>query len=392
MADQFLPPDDESPAALLADFKTFLQDLVPGWVPSDAALEVALGAGFADEGATLYALLREEAADRFRDFGRTILGVPDLQPTPAATTTTWVARAAAPAGGLTVEAGTTLAIDAAGGPFGFEVVDDATIPEGDSSLAGIAVRAIEGGTEPNGADGPVLLDEPPAWVASVDLDAPANGGTAGDTDEENIARVIRAAQILSRAPILPGDFELVAQEVDGVARALVIDGYDHDTGLDEQERTVSIYPVGVDGQPVGPTRKTAIRELVEARREVNWVARVADPTYTTVEVEITVAKRDSTVDDTVLADAVEAAINSQILSPARHGLPLSGDRLTWRNRTQIRRYEVASIADLVEGVEYVASVRLAAAGDPLADADVTLDGPAPLPEPGNVTVTVVAAT
>lgn len=383
-----LPDEEEAPAALLDDAVEYLRAELPGWEPSDAALEVAVLAAFADEGSVLYALLRERATDQFRDFGASILGVAAGEPTPASTTTTWTARDNA---GYTIEAGTPIVVDAPTGRFAFEVVEDDTIAPGATVAAGVLVQALEPGSAASLADGPVLFDEQPAWVDSVTLDAPAAGGSDGEDDDEHLARIRRAAQLLSRAPILPRDFELTAMEVAGVARALVIDGYDDTTGLSDQERTVSIYPVDVLGAASDPVTQAAVQALIEARREANWIVRVGDPTYTTVDVDITVAATEG-ADHATVAASVEAAIAAEPLNPVLHGQPPLGEARTWRNRATIRRYEVAATADRVEGVEYVDEVLLAASPAAPADADVALTGAAPLPLPGDINVTVVAAT
>lgn len=387
-----LPSDGEDPENLLDDAKDYLRAAVPGWEPSDAALEVALLAAGADEDATLYALLREDGDDRFRDYGRTVLGVPEDGPLPAVATTTWTARAAAPAGGITIPAGQQLVIDATAGRFTFEVVEDHLIPEGDTTLTGVQVQATQAGADANGATGTVLFDAIPSWLDTVTVTTPGNGGSDGSTDDDYNDKVKRTAQQLNRTPVLPRHFELLAQETAVVHSALVRDGYDDDTGLSDQERTVSIYPRGFDGTAVSADAKTEIADRVLARREANWVVRVADADYTTVDAEITVVKRDSSVDDTELATLVQAAVTDGPLNPARHGSPTDGDERTWKRRvTQVTQYDVAAAARFVEGVISVDEVLLAEAGGTPADGPVALAGAAPLPLAGTITVNVIEA-
>jgi hypothetical protein len=380
-----LPQDDESPDALLTDFQEYLAAQVPGWAPSDAALEVAIGAACADEGSTLYSLVREDADDKFRDFGATFLSTPSAEPAAAATTTTWTARTVAGTDGYTIEAGTTLVIQAPTGDFAFEVVQDATITSGNTTVAGVLVRSLDPGAAANNATGPVLFDEPPAWIQSVAVEAPAFGGNDGDTDEEHATKVRAALQLLSRAPILPADFEKVAQEVDECARALVLNLYDDDTGLDDQERTVSLYPITAQGLPCSSDTKSAIAQKILARREVNWVCRVADPDYTTVNLTLTVAAAEG-ADHADVKARVEAAIAAGPLSPALWGQPDLGERLTWQKRSTVRRYEISAAARQVEGVAYVVTVSISGA-DGLGN--LALTGPAPLPQAGTIVATVV---
>lgn len=383
-----LPADDEAPAALLADYNDYLATAVPGWAPSDAALEEAIGAALADEGSTLYSLLREDADDRFRDFGATFVNTPAVEPAAASALTTWTARSVAGVGGWPIDAGTQIVVNSDTGTFAFEVVQDAVIPDGDIDIVGVLVRALEPGVAANLADGPVIFDEPPAWVQSVTLDAPATGGTDGDTDEEHAAKVRAAVQLLSRAPILPEDFAKVAQEIDEVGRALVRNLYDDLLALDNQERTVSIYPVQLDGTACSPAGKAEIEAKVLARREVNWVCRVADPTYTEVNLAIEVAAIEG-YEHADVATRVEAAIAAGPLSPALFGQPPLGERLRWLRRTTVRAYEVASAADLVDGVDYVTEVAIVGAD---GDGNLPLTGSAPLPTPGTINVTVIDAS
>jgi len=391
MPDEYtgLPPDDETPQALLDDARSTMSELVPGWEPSDGAPDDAILAAGADEDATLYALLRESANDQFRGFGQTVYGIPPGDPTPAATTATWTSRTAAPVGGLELPGGTTIAVEAPQGLVGFEVVDDHVLAEGNTTLPAIAVQALEDGAAANGATGTVQMDSPLAWVLSVVLDDPASGGSDGQTEDQHLETIRRRIEGQSNAPIVPRDWELLAMETPSCERCLVLDLWDEETQLGDQERTVSLFPVDAAGEALTGPEQDAIRARGEERRELNWVVRVADPTYTEVDVEITVARTDGTVEPTALATAVQTAVASGPVSPGNFGLPLEGDRASWRPRTFLRRYEVAVAADNVRGCDYVVQVNLAAAGDTPLDADLALDGSAPLVRPGTVTVTVI---
>lgn len=386
---------DEQPDAILADARELLAELVPGWAPSDGALEDAILAAVADEAATLYGLLRESATDIFKDLGQQVFLIPPGDATPAQTTTTWTARAAAPPGGHSLPAGTTIAISAPQGLVGFETVEDLALNEGETVLEDVAVVASEAGTAANGADGTVQMDDPLAWVSTVEVDAPAYGGEDEQDEEDYLNEVAQRIAGMSRAPISPADWERLALESTSVARCLVLDNYNDDTGLSEQERTVSLYPITAAGEPVDTPTKAEIKARGEERRERNWVVVIGEPTYTEVDVDITVARASSSVDPTALETAVTAALESGPLSPASFGAPIGGDPLSdtsgWQPRSTLRMFELASAADLVQGVEYVESVEIAASGGPTTAADLALDGAAPLPTAGTITVTVVDA-
>jgi hypothetical protein len=393
MPDSYEPLDDidETLDAILDDSTDYVAANIDGWERQDATLDLALLAAAADEGATLYALERENEADRFRDYGTEVLGVPATEATPAVALTTWTARTAAPVGGLELEAGTSFVVDAATGQHGFAVVSDQLLAEGATELNGVLVQAIVAGTAANGATGPILFDEPPAWVLSAELEDAATGGLDREDDDTHRARIRATVQSLSRAPVLPEDWELLAQESAVVDRALVLDGYDLDTGLSDQERTVAIFPIDVAGDEIDDAEKIVIEQRGLARREQNWNVGVGAPTYTDVDVDITVAARDGAVHSEVQV-AVTAVLEQGELNPSRHGQPSLGERRSWEQKRTIRLYEIAAAADrLEEYVAYVDDVQIAASGDPTVAANLELDGPAPLPRPGTINVTVIDA-
>ncbi|MEH3055487.1 MAG: baseplate J/gp47 family protein [Patulibacter minatonensis] len=393
---QGLPADDASPQTLLEDAKDYFRGAVPGWEPSDGAPEVALLAAGADEGATLYALVDDAAEDRFRDFGRTVLGIPADEPAPAEALTTWVARGPAPVGGWTLNAGVTLAATSPAGRFGFEVIDTHVLAEGGSSLTAVRVRALLDGEDANGATGAADLDDPPAWVASASLTSPASGGRAGEDDDAYLDKILRGARQLHRSPVLSGDLELAAQEVDGIARTLVRDNWDETTLTGGHARTASLFPVDANGAAVDEPRRDALAALLEARREPNWRFRIGEPTDNPVNAYVKVSRRSAEVDVGELDAAVEAAVASGPLNPARHGDTQSGERSRFLLRRWIRQYEVAAAADAVVGVDSVIEVRLALdpanTGVTPTDTDLEMVGSAPLPSARDIVVEVVDPT
>lgn len=124
-------------------------------------------------------------------------------------------------------------------------------------------------------------------------------------------------------------------------------------------------------------------------RELTFIFNVIDATYTDVDVDAP-ATALAGFDTSIVEDSIVAAI-SDYLSPANWGIP-SGDstRKLWRNVTTVRRNELIALVNSVEGVDYVGNLRLALGGDPLGTVDITLDGPAALSRPGDVTATVSA--
>lgn len=348
-----LPADDEAPRVLSADAEAYLRTAVDGWQPSTGAVEVALAAAFAEEAATLYALARERDTDQFRDLGVSVFGVAPGAPTAATTTVTVTARDSL--GPYTLDAGERFVIDAPQGRIAFETVTQRTLPAGQTVLEDVLVRAVTPGAIGTGATGDVLLDNPPAWVASVSVDSPATGGTDGMTDEQHLAAIKANARLLHVAAVDDEDHEMVLQQlVPGVARALVLDRYDLATQTADVDGAVTVVPIDVNGADVSSGTRVLCVELLKARAVVGDVeltfAKPADRNQ--IAVSVTVARKPGIADEIVEAD-VEQAIRGTALNPALHGQPALGERRTWKQRRTVRQYEVASTIDLAESVEYV---------------------------------------
>lgn len=152
--------------------------------------------------------------------------------------------------------------------------------------------------------------------------------------------------------------------------------------LSNVERAVAVALVDEAGAAVSPTVKQAVSDYLEAMREVNFVVRAMDPTYTNIDVVTTFVK-DPSYETVALQTSVQQAI-LDYLDPGNW----AGGDLTppeWRQNTNKVRYlELAALINSVPGVDYVASLTINA-----GTADVTMSGSAPLPDPGTVTATVV---
>ena len=387
-----LPADDESPKVLLEDAIEYMRANVEGWQPSSGSPDYGFLAAGADEDAVQYALLRARADDWARDFGA-VYDIPDPQPVPATTTTAWTARAGR-AGTLT--AGTSLVIDAPQGLRAFEVVVTTEIPAS-GTVGGILVQAREAGEASNGATGEVLLDQVPAWVASIAVEQPAAGGSEGATDSEHLETIKRKARRQHDAVVHADDLELAVLDVPGVGRALVRDNFDLDTDEDDVEGVCSVWALDLAGESISDpddARLVQITELVAGvgRRILNGVIKFGAAEYTTVDVEVTVAPVDG--HDEGAIEAGLAAAKNLALSPALHGQPALGENRRWRLRRKVRHYKIADALDDVDGVDEILDLTLSTSGPGTvnADGDVELAGQAPLPRPGTITVTYASSS
>lgn len=153
--------------------------------------------------------------------------------------------------------------------------------------------------------------------------------------------------------------------------------------LTNAERAVAVAGVDSAGSALSPTVKTALAADLAAKREVNFLVSVIDPTTTTVNVTTTVAVATG-ADPNAVRAAVRAALQS-FLSPAVWG----GGGLNppqWNLVTTVRYLDIATVIHNVAGVDHIVTLAIDSGGTPGA-ADLTLSGYAPLPAAGTFTVT-----
>jgi hypothetical protein len=159
---------------------------------------------------------------------------------------------------------------------------------------------------------------------------------------------------------------VLARRIGGVERVLALDLYDPGPPEDTAaEGVISLALVDAEGQAVPAPVKTAVANLFAERRLLNVEVNLIDPTYTEVDVSFTAVAFpgfDPADVETRAIAAVEA-----YLSPSTWGSPPFG-----------------------EGLNYVETLELAAAGDPQSEQNVALAGVAALPEAGAIAGAVTA--
>ena len=244
MSDFVTVPFDVDPDTIGDAAIEYLRSNVSGWEPASGAFEVwviqALARMVAEN--TQVAATMPPAA--LKAYGVNVIGLPVLDGIAAAMDTNWTARDNL---GHTIPAGTQIAHRVSGDTLiVFEVLADALIPAGATSLSPVAVQATDVGVYANGVpSGPLELVDSLSWVDSVSANAASAGGADAETDDAYRARLVDELRLQSPRPILPDDFSVLAKRVTGVYRALTVDG--HDVGLDE------IQQVAITGSPTGGT-------------------------------------------------------------------------------------------------------------------------------------------
>ena len=381
-------PVDTEPADLAELAYEYLQDRVPGWLPSPGNLEAWLIESLsqlAGEVRDLAALVPDAI---FEYYGASILGLPPLEATPAVGATTWTAIDGA---GYTVSPGTLVAITPPGGQdaIAFQLVEPVNIPAGQTSVAGIAVQALEAGAAASGITGEVQLLDQLSFIASVTLDAPTSGGVDAEATDDYLNRLSDLFTLLTPRPILPDDFALLAVAIDAsVARATAIDLYNPGPPVDTNcPRCVTVALVDASGNPVSPEAAANVDAQLQAMREVNFLVFVVDPTYTLIDVTAHVVCYPG-----YQSADIQALVVAQLqgyLSPANWGLPPVGDNVrvgSWVNNTVVRYLEIAEQINRTDGVDYIVDLNFGIQGQALGKVDITLAGAAPLPRPGTITI------
>lgn len=380
-------PIETDPDALAQEAFDNLAISIPGWTPPAGGLATFI----IEESARMAAEARDVASDVpiaiFRWYGASVMGIPPIDAIHATVTSTWTLTDTL---GHTIRAGTQVLIPKGDEQVAFVTVSDVTVAAGASATAAGAVQlvAVDAGAGANGLSGTPELYDALTFVQSIALVGSTSGGVDAESDDAYLDRLAAELQLMAPRPILPRDFEVFARRIAGVERALAIDGLAADGVTYNQERTVAVVLVDAAGEPVTAAVKTAVDADLQARREVSFVVHVLDPTYTTVKVSFTARCHTSWDPTDVQARAVTAV--QDYLSPAKWGLPTTGDQRLWVNATKVRRLELAALLDRVEGLDYVETLTLAAGAGALDVLDVTLAGAAPLPRAGAITGSVTA--
>jgi len=327
----------------------------------------------------------------FGAFGEKIVNVPRIAAAPALVTSTWTLADDA---GHTIPAGTQVTIAAnAEESAGFVVVADVVVAAGASETAEgeVQLRAIEPGAAGNGLPGPVVLVDSLAFVESVAMVGVAAGGVDEEDEDAYLDRLTEDLQLLSLSLIVPRDFEIDARAHAGVSFALCVPGYDLSTKTADTPLTLTVFVKGADGGLVPAPEKEALRTSQQARVPSGVEVFVGDAKYTVIDVE-----ESHTVlpgyEPAAIDAAVEAAI-ADYLSPARSGVPTTGDPGSsggWESVGAVYRNELISLCDRVPGVGRVVSLKLAKHGAKLESQEsVALEGVAPATEAGTVTAAAV---
>lgn len=244
-----------------------------------------------------------------------------------------------------------------------------------------AYRAVAiGGLSPGRGIGSVALFNTSSVISSP---------TASFNSGFDIGRTVTGVGIPSGTIILSVSSASSAT-MSSEANATVVNGTVVLGNLTNQERTVTVAAVDVNGNPVSSVVQSQISTYLQAQREVNFIVNVVAPTYTTINVQYSVYASPG-YSTTALNSQINAAIESY-LSPAVWGggtlTPPSWDAAL----TTVRYLGIAGAIEAVVGVQYIASLQIGVQGFPLSTVDIPMAGATPLPQPGQIAGSVLVGT
>jgi uncharacterized phage protein gp47/JayE len=368
------------PEEMIVQMHEQLRTRIPAFEGADSNLETWLMDIWARLLAEVLSLAMTMPDEALMKFGETVISIPSLPASEAVGDSTWTMKDNA---GYTIPEGTTVVIPKSGSEnVGFVVAEEVVVPPGSTATAAgeVPLRAIEPGDEANDLTEDPVPNQALEYVTLVEL----TGATAGGVDAEDPAdyrnRLVEELQLMTPTPILPRDFEVLAQRIVGVQRATALSGWDPSGDTLGNERYVGIVAIDEDGADISAGLKTELTDYLESLREVNFVVEVGAPTYTAIDVTTTVRCHetfDAATVDAAVTEALEA-----YLDPASWGIPPFGDATGWINTDEVRIGEVYQVINAVPGVNYVEALTVEGAG-----VDVVLTGRVPLTTPGAIAVT-----
>jgi hypothetical protein len=381
-------PIETDPDAFLQRSFEYLQNTVEGWSPNEGNLDVLLLAAISRIAGSLRDLIADVPDTIFMRFGTDLLNLPPKDAAPAAGEVRFTVKDAV---GYTIPAGTTYGVrDDSGVSHAFETGVDLVIPNGE--IMGVTTGiAVVPGVDANGLffHYTFMIDSV-LGVSMVELASSTSGGADVETNDEYMMRLSHRLSLMTPTPILADDYALLALDVPGVGRSMGIDLLNPATGTFNNERYVTVAVTDVDGVALTALAMQEVEDYLRSFREVNFVVEVIGPTYTMLNIIVEVVNVKG-ADPGLLALNVRDSIERYI-SPATWGSParIGGDpsfTWNWSRETKLRFFELAAVADQVDGVDYVVDVTI----NGNVNTDATLTGYAPLPHPDSTVSVVVTA-
>jgi uncharacterized phage protein gp47/JayE len=364
---------------------------VVGYEAKSASLEViilsvaaALFAGTAQTAAVVLNAI-------FRAFGTQLLKLPFNEGASATGKTKWTVVPAE--GPRTIEAGTQ--IEAGGQGF---YVETNTEVKAKATSVELQVVALERGTEGNGIKGVAQQINPYDWVTEVQFVGETSGGAEQESDTEYLVRLAGQLQLQAPRPVNAADFAPFILGVPSgilpagivVGRATSLDLYDLETKEENVEACVTTWVTDPSGKALSKANMEALQKWVRGYVPLNLLAFVGEPSYHKVYVTFKIHILAGYNAASVVANAKAAVEN--LLSPAKWGNPTAATTgsTQWVNEPKVRYNLILGTIENTPGVAYVfagsTGLNIGLSATPTETVDLTLTGPAPLPESTSATI------
>lgn len=363
-----------------------IQEYFPTWTPKPLSMiDLVLRT------CAMYAAVGAEVASDvpfniFRAFG-TLAQKPPINATPATVDSTWTVQDLA---GYTIPAQTPVGLVPSSNldqqPEGFIVPADTPIAPGNSTV-NITLVAAEPGAAGSNLDTVVRTDSL-AFVTNIALSGVSTGGVDAELDVDYVDRLAQEFEVWTTTPIKGRDFAIVARQIAGVFRCGYWENYNPADGTTNNDKTVTLCPLDVNGNDTSSDTRTSIAQLMESLREINFICNVIASTRSTIDISYTAHVTDPTTITPTQTNIATALVN--FINPATWGAPASGQVPIWVNTPVLRLSQVMTAIETAGGVAYAENLEMAIHPNALAAADINLPGAFPLPVLGTVTANVVS--
>jgi hypothetical protein len=387
MADEYISAPIEFDENLLYNTGVErIQSYFPGWVPRPNGFTDLLLRGVAAMASVEAEVASDVPFSIFRAFGP-LAHDPAIDATPATVQSIWTAIDQQ--GGYEIASGTPVGLSLSTSttpPVGFETVGDYVIPNGEQTVQIMLVATVPG-QNTSGLDTVIRADSL-TYITSVTLNGVSAGGNDAELDDDYVNRLSNDFETWTTTPIRGPDFARKACDIAGVYRCAYWENYNPVDATTDNDKYVALCPIDQAGSAVSSGTQTQVETYIESLREVNFVAPVVSPDYSSIDVTAEVHVADPNNQSVAIANATTAI--QSFLNAATWGAPPSGQSPVWQNTPIIRYSKVMTVIETADYVEYADNMTINITGSAAGTADITMPGSFPLPTVGTITVTAVS--
>ncbi len=249
-------------------------------------------------------------------------------------------------------------------------VEQVSIITSETLTGQVDVVAEIAGVSPNGTTVGTPLDVVDAllpFVESVEVVTAFAGGSGVESDDSYYGRAAAALARLTSTLVSPDSFTYAALSQPGVGRAKVFDLYNPADPNVTSPGHITLAVADMAGAALSVPDMDEMEQFLESQALASLAVHVIAPTYTTVNLSVTVRAEPGYTTADVQA-SVQSALAAWI------------NPLSWDWSPAVTQYGLIAILASAAGVRAITTV----------PADIALAGKAPLPILGTVTVTVTA--